>query len=51
MAFALSIMKNRLLFPFPLESVYYCFGGGAGGNVLTFVMEYENYTFQEARSL
>ncbi len=28
--------------------MYYCFGCGAGGNVLTFVMEYENYTFQEA---
>ena len=27
---------------------YYCFGCGAGGNVFTFLMEYENYTFQEA---
>ena len=28
--------------------MYYCFGCGAGGNVFTFLMEYENYTFQEA---
>lgn len=28
--------------------LYYCFGCGVGGNVYTFVMEYENYTFQEA---
>jgi DNA primase len=28
--------------------MYYCFGCGAGGNVFTFVMEYESYTFQEA---
>ncbi len=30
------------------KQMYYCFGCGAGGNVLTFVMEYENYTFVEA---
>ena len=28
--------------------MYYCFGCGAGGNVITFIMEYENYTFMEA---
>lgn len=28
--------------------MYYCFGCGAGGNVLTYVMEYENFTFVEA---
>ena len=28
--------------------MYYCFGCGAGGNVFTFLMEYENYTFVEA---
>ena len=28
--------------------LYHCFGCGAGGNVFTFEMEYENYTFQEA---
>ena len=28
--------------------MYYCFGCGAGGNVFTFLMEYENYTFPEA---
>ena len=32
----------------PGKQMYYCFGCGAGGNVLTFGMEYENYTFQEA---
>lgn len=30
------------------KQMYYCFGCGAGGNVITFVMEYENYTFAEA---
>ena len=30
------------------KQMYYCFGCGAGGNVLTFLMEYENYTFPEA---
>ncbi|MDD7390609.1 MAG: DNA primase [Lachnospiraceae bacterium] len=28
--------------------LYHCFGCGVGGNVFTFVMEYESYTFQEA---
>ena len=32
----------------PTKQMYYCFGCGAGGNVITFVMEYENATFQEA---
>ena len=32
----------------PSRQMYYCFGCGAGGNVFTFVMEYENYSFQEA---
>ncbi|WP_099469052.1 DNA primase [Konateibacter massiliensis] len=32
----------------PGKQMYYCFGCGAGGNVFTFVMEYENYTFQES---
>lgn len=30
------------------KQMYYCFGCGAGGNVITFLMEYENATFQEA---
>ncbi|SFR82013.1 DNA primase [Anaeromicropila populeti] len=30
------------------KQMYYCFGCGAGGNVYTFIMEYENYTFPEA---
>ncbi|MCU6736251.1 DNA primase [Diplocloster agilis] len=32
----------------PSKQMYYCFGCGAGGNVFTFLMEYENYTFPEA---
>lgn len=30
------------------KQMYHCFGCGAGGNVYTFVMNYENYTFPEA---
>ena len=30
------------------KQMYYCFGCGAGGNVITFLMEYENQTFPEA---
>lgn len=30
------------------KQMYYCFGCGAGGNVFTFIMEYENYSFLEA---
>ena len=32
----------------PGKQMYYCFGCGAGGNVFTFMMQYENFTFQEA---
>lgn len=32
----------------PSKQMYYCFGCGAGGNVYTFVMQYENYDFMEA---
>jgi len=30
------------------KQFYYCFGCGAGGNALSFVMEYENLSFPEA---
>ena len=30
------------------RQLYHCFGCGAGGNVVTFVMEYEKFTFPEA---
>ena len=30
------------------KQMYYCFGCGAGGNVFTFIMQYENFTFGEA---
>ncbi|MGN8630966.1 DNA primase [Blautia sp. HCP3S3_G3] len=32
----------------PSKQMYYCFGCGAGGNVYTFIMEYENLSFGEA---
>lgn len=32
----------------PSRQTYHCFGCGVGGNVITFVMEYENQTFPEA---
>ena len=32
----------------PGKQMYYCFGCGEGGNVFTFLMRYENDTFQEA---
>lgn len=32
----------------PSRQMYYCFGCGAGGNVITFLMEYENFSFVEA---
>ena len=32
----------------PSKQMYSCFGCGAGGNVITFLMEYENFTFPEA---
>ncbi|MBO5564235.1 MAG: DNA primase [Lachnospiraceae bacterium] len=30
------------------KQIFHCFGCGTGGNVLTFLMKYENQTFQEA---
>ncbi|WP_310604988.1 DNA primase [Anaerosporobacter sp.] len=30
------------------KQMYHCFGCGVGGNVFTFVMEYENFSFVEA---
>lgn len=35
----------------PSRQLYHCFGCGVGGNVITFVMEYENFTFVEAVKL
>ena len=32
----------------PARQMYKCFGCGVAGSVITFVMEYENYTFPEA---
>lgn len=33
------------------KQMYHCFGCGVGGNVFTFIMEYENYNFVEALKL
>lgn len=30
------------------KQMYHCFGCGVGGNVFTFIMEYENYSFVDA---
>lgn len=32
----------------PGKQMYYCFGCGEGGNVYSFIMKYENYSFVEA---
>lgn len=32
----------------PNKQMYYCFGCGEGGNVFSFIMKYENFTFTEA---
>lgn len=32
----------------PQKQMYYCFGCGAGGNVISFIMQYENISFPEA---
>lgn len=32
----------------PHKQMYYCFGCGKGGNVFTFISEYENFTYPEA---
>lgn len=32
----------------PAKEIYHCFGCGAGGNAITFLMEYERITFPEA---
>ncbi|MDF2589923.1 MAG: primase [Anaerocolumna sp.] len=33
------------------KQMYHCFGCGVGGNVFTFIMDYENYSFVEALKL
>ncbi len=32
----------------PAKQIYHCFGCGAGGNAITFLMEYERIPFPEA---
>ncbi|WP_276981441.1 DNA primase [Johnsonella ignava] len=35
----------------PSKQIFHCFGCGKGGNAISFVMQYENYTFTEAFTL
>jgi DNA primase len=35
----------------PSKQIFHCFGCGAGGDIITFVMKHENISFQEAISL
>ena len=35
----------------PGKQIYYCFGCGKGGNVISFIMEYENFGFVDALKL
>lgn len=35
----------------PQKQMYHCFGCGVSGNVFTFIMEYENYSFRESVEL
>ena len=39
-------MKTGSFSVSPNKQMYYCFGCGAGGNVFTFMMQYENFTFR-----
>lgn len=32
----------------PAKQMFYCFGCGEGGNVISFIMKYENYSFAES---
>ena len=32
----------------PSKQMYHCFGCGVGGNIFTFLREYENFSFQES---
>ncbi|MCQ4818739.1 CHC2 zinc finger domain-containing protein, partial [Agathobacter rectalis] len=41
----MGIIQNRY---FPFSEGARSFGCGAGGNVFTFLMQYENFTFPEA---
>lgn len=34
----------------PTKQIFHCFGCNKGGNIFTFIMEYENMTFQESLS-
>ena len=35
----------------PGKQLFHCFGCGVGGDVITFIRQYENYSFNEALAL
>ncbi len=43
--------KTPSFFVSPSKKIWHCFGCGKGGDVLTFLMEYENVDFHEALSI
>ncbi len=43
--------KTPSFFVSPSKKIWHCFGCGKGGDVLTFLMEYENIDFYEALSI
>ena len=42
--------KTPSFFVNPEKKLFYCFGCGAGGNVISFIMKYNNYEFKDAIS-
>lgn len=40
--------KSPSFYVSPSKQLYHCFGCGESGTVITFLMKYENYSFQEA---
>ena len=40
--------KSPSFYVSPGKQLYHCFGCGESGTVITFLMKYENYSFQEA---
>lgn len=43
--------KTPSFFVSPSKKIFHCFGCGKGGDIVTFLMEHENISFQEALSI